>query len=184
MRARAPVLVLAAACVVPLAARAWQLAGGGGLCLGDLPAGVPTALARGWQVELALARRTQVGRRLVAAVTLAQAASGMRRRGLMQRARLVAAMGLWEWRMPLGYGWRPWWGLGAGIGQIRDDDRAWIDSQGYVEAREPATSATVAVFAASVEIPLTKSWSLALTATTAAPRRFSLLTITGLWRFP
>jgi len=161
---------------------AWQLALGGGLTGGVLAEPSGTTNAAGWQFLAQWTRRPRVARRVLIDLSVGQWASVGSGGGFLERSRVVSALLFFEGRLPLTYALRPWWGLGGGLTEARYDLRMRLNGQGYAVGYAPSVTHNDWTVAGTVSLPLDRSWSLALTAATNGPSRFSTVTLTLVWR--
>lgn len=168
--------------IFPVDALGWQLAVGGGLTAGMVPAIAPTGTASGWSILAQWTRQPRVGQRWTVDVGLGQFGTGHVHSGLLERGRIESAALLWERRVPLHYGLRPWLGIGAGLDHVRYDDRLRTDAQGYAIGTLPAAHDTAACLQVAIAIPISRSWSTSLVGSTDFPGHLSTITLTLLWR--
>lgn len=172
--------ILGLLAVTPVAC-AWQLAVGGGLTASDV-AGAAAGPAVGWQVVGQWTREPDVGERWLVDLGVGQFATKGQAQGVLERGRAVSALVLWGRRVPLSYSIRPWWGIGAGVTQLRYDERLQLNSQGYAIASGSPVRSTNLALGGTVAIPIGHSWQVACTVDTTWPSRLSTITLTLLWR--
>ncbi|WP_298135415.1 hypothetical protein [Acidiferrobacter sp.] len=161
----------------PASCSAWQLAGGGGLLAGLAP-----ETAFGWQFTGQWTRETYAGWRWLVDLDVGQYGTQAAPNAWLMRGREQSLLVLWERRVPFGYAFRPWIGIGGGVSHYRFDERQLLNGGGYAIASYPAITRDDGDLAASMTVPLGHSWSLAITAETGFPTRTSTVSMTVLWR--
>ena len=163
--------------VLPASCGAWRLAVGGGLLAGLVPG---TAL--GWQFTGQWTRSTYAQQRWLVDANISQYGTQATASAWRERGRETSLLVFWEHRAPFSYAFRPWIGIGGGISHYRLDDRQLLNGAGYAIASYPAIVKNDGDLAIDMTVPLTSSWSLAVTAQTGFPSRISTVSMTVLWR--
>jgi len=167
---------------VPCTGFAWQLALEGGLAASVRQGSGFAGTATGWDFGARWSRRPFVARRRAVDLTVGQFANNGVANGLLERGRIATATYEWEWRVPLTYDLRPWWGVGGGIARIRYDERTQTNARGYAVAFYGPTSETDATVQTDIGLRLSRSWSVSLVGATDWPAHISSITLTLLWR--
>lgn len=176
------VLIVACVFLIPVDAAGWQLAVGGGVTTGLIRGAISRGTVTGWDILGQWTRQPFVGQRWAVDLDVGQFGTGSVRGGLLARGRIASAALLWERRVPLRYGFRPWVGIGAGLDHVRYDDRLQLDSRGYAIQAYPATHETSACLQAAIVLPIGFSWSVAVLGSTDFPGHISTITMILTWR--
>lgn len=163
-------------------AHAWRLAIGGGAAWAQTP-GLGRVLAlRGASAEAILSDRLFAGR----AFALVLGVSRLATPAFSRHVESVTAWRgrfLWEWRLPLAYGFRPWWGVGLGVDRVDRAGRYVKDALGYAQLSRPPQEGWLPVWSVMAVAPLPAGLAVELSLASApGPHPLSTVTTSLVWR--
>ncbi len=169
-------------CVVAARAHAWQFSVGTGADWAQAPALGGVAAMTGVSGEAVLSRQPFAGRRwaLVLGESNLGTALGARH---VEAITAWRARVLWEWRLPLFYRFRPWWGAGIGADWLERSDRYITDALGYAQSHSANQRDWLPTWSIVAVAPLPAHLALQLALTSGVgPHPLSTVTASLLWR--
>ncbi|MDA8391016.1 MAG: hypothetical protein M0Z76_09860 [Gammaproteobacteria bacterium] len=163
-------------------AHAWRLSVGAGADWAQAPGLGGVLGMRGVSAQAVVSDRPFAGRAFAFVLGASRLATPLPAR----RVETITAWRgrcVWEWRLPLTYALRPWWGVGLGVDRLQRNRRYVKDALGYAQIHEPARDNWLPVWSVVAVAPLPARLAVQLSlASAVGPHPLSTVTVSLMWR--